>query len=203
MSVVALVCPYCAAPLEAPETTTWFRCGRCGRLANMDAQRAFIRAKAYLSEVEGYVFAPSTSKRPMRAPSAEEFVALESYQRAHSALELAFAADLPEEARHEGIAMMAEVTQILAARDMLATVEASYWVKLLIEQNGLEEQAEIEAWLSSGTRAAFFRQLRWRLRRRGLRGALRKVALQIAELEQTIQFVDPPHVRPPAAEEGM
>ncbi len=200
MTPTEIVCPYCAFTFQAPDEATWYRCDRCDRLVNAEAQRAFERAQGYLEQAEKYEFRPANPKRPAPAPTAQEITALEAYQRTHSAMELAFQSDLPNAARLEGIAIMAEVTQELAKHGLLAPLEANYWVKLLVERNGLLERSEIDARLAAPSRPGVLRRLRMHMRLRSLRGGLRKIAMQITELEQTIGFVDPPHVRPPAAQ---
>ncbi len=198
MTLSEAVCPYCFSGLDAPEKATWHRCAACGSLVNLDAQRAYLRAQEYLERAQESDLTPLNPKRPDPLRSPKDSEALEAFQQTHSALELAFQADLPEEARTNGIAVMAEVTQVLAKRQMLSTLEANYWVNLLIEANTLREQAELEARLATPASGGALRRLRWRLRLGQLRKGLVRLDRRIAEIEETIAFVDVPHARRPA-----
>jgi len=195
MTQSAPVCPYCSLTLDVPETVTWHRCERCGRLVNASAQRAYWRAQCHYAFAQEAELTPLSPKRPYVQRNLKDAMGLEAFQQAHSALELAFQADLPEEARSEGIAVMAEITQILSKRQMLSPLEASYWVKVLIERNALQEQSEIDARLSPPARGNPLQRLRWRLRRRQLRNGLLKLRHEISDLEETIAFVEVPHAR--------
>jgi hypothetical protein len=194
MTDTDLTCPYCSAPNAAEDQATWHRCTQCNRIFSAAAQRAYARGMEHLADAEGGDLTPIDPRRPRPRRESGDMATLQSYQQAHSALELAFQSDLPEEQRHEGLLAMAEVAQVLARRDLLAPLEAHYWVKVLMEHNTRRERADLEARLAEPGGGSL-RRLRWRLRRDQLRRALDKLDREIADLEETIAFVEPPHAR--------
>jgi hypothetical protein len=194
MAETDLTCPYCGAANSGAEAVVWHRCEQCMRLFSAAAQRAYARGMEHWEEAQEGELTPLNPRHPRPRREAGDRETLQAYQQAHSALELAFQSDLPEEQRHEGLLAMAEIGQVLARRDLLSPLEAHYWVKVLMEHNALRERAELDGRLAEPGGGALLR-LRWRLRRDQLRRALAKLAREVADLEETIGFVEPPHAR--------
>ncbi|NLD73697.1 MAG: hypothetical protein GX649_13405 [Chloroflexi bacterium] len=194
MTPTEITCPYCNVPGDAADGVTWHRCEACGRLLSAAAQRAYARGHAHYEEALEGELTPLNPKRPGRVRERADAATIQAYQQAHSSLELAFQSDLPESQRSEGLLAMAEITQVLAKRDLLSPLEANYWVKVLVEHNTLAEQADLAAKLAEAD-AGPLRRWRWQLRQRQLAKALTTLRREIADLEETIAFVEPPHAR--------
>ena len=97
-----------------------------------------------------------------------------------------------------GIEMMAEIARVFAPRAMMSPLEAEYWTKLLIEVTALRELEAIEDRLtrpSYSISPGFVSRWRWRLRRHQLKSAVNKLRAKITEIERTLGFLNPPHVR--------
>ena len=199
-------CPYCQTELLLPEDAEWITCESCQHQLNIPAQQAYSRAKAAFLAVQDRVMdttAGKTQGNIYRAkaklnlsPLAPDVV--RAYQQAYSGLNIAFQYDLPERQRLSGIEMMAEITRLFAPRAIVSSMEAEYWAKLMMAVAARDELQTIEERLtrpSYSALPAFLARWRLQLRRHQLTRALAKLDAKIKELERTIGFLDPPHVR--------
>lgn len=196
-------CPDCGAQIELDDTLIWVRCPSCRRNVNAAAQLAFARAEALFEEGQeaGLTALEPVGRRGprrQRQDDPERRAALRLFQQACSGLQLAFLSDLPEPKRVAGIEMMAEITQVLARHGGLPSLEATYWVKLLVEENSLreyEELVQIERNDVPRGPLGYLRHWRRALRRDQLRRGLRRLDQQIRDAEQALDLVDPLHAR--------
>ena len=205
-------CPYCQTELtllwdDAPLLPdAWVTCVGCHNRLNSCAQLAYARAhEAYLS-VHDLLAAMPPAPLPGTVHRAKTRLNLDTlppdvifgYQQAYSGLTIAFQYDLPDVQKVSGIEMMAEIARAFAPRAMMSPLEAEYWTKLMMEVTVRRELQNIEDRLtrpSYSIAPGFLLHWRWRVRRHQLKRAVDKIRAKITEIERTIGFLNPPHVR--------
>ena len=111
---------------------------------------------------------------------------------------MAFQDTLPDTQRVVGLEMMAEMSQVLSRRGRFPSLEAGYWVDVLIEENSLKEYTELTERLEGEARRgpiAVLRRANMRLRRRQLLGALKRLRQRIEDAEEALSLGDGFHAR--------
>ena len=202
----ALKCPYCQTELRYPDDAEAVLCKMCGKQLSVAAQRAYARAKiAFLAAQDRMFSTPAGRKRDnsYRARAKPDLDplppdVLRDYQRAYTALNIAFQYELPESQKQTGIEMMAEITYAFAPRAIISEMEAEYWTKLMMVVSARDELQSLDERLQRPAYAAwsaFVPRWRMRLRRYQLHNAIAKLDVKIRELERMIGFLNPPHVQ--------
>ncbi len=190
-------CPYCQAEWPVPEDRAWQTCEGCGRELHIASQQAFARGRDhFLAGQEAWAAALDRKRKPAYGPQAEW--AIRAMQQAHSALSEALRFRLADEQREYAVEMMAEICRLFNERGMISPLEASYWMRVTVEQNSLRECDELRAKLADPAHRSLLwlpQRLHWRLRFFQLTRALKRLDRQLQALEQAICFVDPPHAR--------
>jgi len=187
-------CPHCATALDAPATELGVTCPGCGEHLDIVALEIFLRSREMFLQAREQTPIPLKSKRaPLYRPLPDHVTRI--YQQAYSGLERAFAGQLIERHRKEGIEMMAETSLIFAQNARVSGVEANYWKRLMMEQVALDELEEIDAKLSDSNASHGLKRLHWRLRRMQLLRSLTKIDQKIADVEDILKRIAPLHAR--------
>ncbi len=189
-------CPYCDGQLVPLPDHPDLACDQCGRRFLAEMIESYKSAEDAF--VQGHHNLATMGKRriePRRDPLESD--TKDCFRLAHTALSRAMRFQMPEPYRLATIEMMAEITRFFSERGMASRYEAGYWHRLLIEVDDDRVITELDAVLAERPRLPLgpFKHLwAWYRRRRKLR-RLRQMDLQIAEVEQIIAFVEPPHIR--------
>lgn len=197
MESITIKCWYCGREMSVDAMATSYRCESCGRRVDVLAQAAYQRGLNFYQAGQELraKLRPTRTKRVYEMLTAEN---IQLYQQAYSALEYAFQSDLAEEQRHEGIAMMADMSRLFAERGMNSFAVASYWARLMNQVEIRLIQAALDARLADPANQGWLNGLRrwfWRTRSRQLAAALARLEAQINQLEALIGFIEPPRVR--------
>lgn len=188
-------CPYCETEIQVPESEWYITCPRCGRRLNLESQFAYLRGVDAFTEGQEIMNRISPRKRRL-ASNPRDQEAMELFIEAYTALQVAFKAELAEVQRVLGVKMMAAMSGEFMKRDMVSSLEMSYWSSALIEQNSQEEFDELKEKLGRpGSGLGLLLRMRWRMRKNQLAKALVQLDQRLNAFERQIQFVDPPRAR--------
>lgn len=188
-------CPFCETEIQLPEDAWYFTCPSCGHRLDISSQFAFLRGLDAFSEGQNIIEKVSPRKR--RTPFYPlDQQAIELFQEAYSALQVAFQAELAEKQRTLAIEMMSSMSGEFMKRNMISMLEMNYWNTLMVELTAQYEYDSLKEKLAGEkTPLGFIGRYRWRSRQKKLLASLAEIEKRIAAFEREIQFTEVPKVR--------
>lgn len=193
--MIPFTCPYCETEFEIVEDQVYCNCVKCGHRLDLESQFAYLRGLDAFTEGQNLI--EGVSPRQRRRPSnAQDRQALRLFMEAYSAFQVAFRQELAADQRALGIEMMSSMAGEFMKRNMVSTLEASYWNALLVEANAHGEYDRNKARLVNlKGPLAFLVYLRLWLRQKQLLRGMAQLDRKLRTLEKTIAFTEVPRVR--------
>ncbi len=193
--MISFTCPYCETEFEVGEAATYCNCVKCGHRLDLESQFAYLRGLDAFAEGQDLIQGVSPRQR-RRPTNTQDRQAMRLFMEAYTALQVAFRQELAEEQRALGVEMMSSMAGEFMKRNMVSTVEASYWNMLLVESNSHSEYDRIKQRLA-GLKGplAFLVHLRLWLRQKQLLRGMAQLDKKLRVLERTIEFTEVPRAR--------
>ena len=193
--MIPFTCPYCATEFEIAEDQGYCNCVKCGHRLDLESQFAYLRGLDAFTEGQDLIQGVSPRQR-RRPTNAQDRQALQLFMEAYTAFQVAFRQELEADQRALGIEMMSSMSGEFMKRNMVSTLEASYWNALLVEANTRREYDLIKGRLA-GLKGplAFLIHLRLWMRQRQLLRGMAQLERKLRTLEKTIAFTEVPRAR--------
>jgi hypothetical protein len=196
--IFPFVCSQCGAEI-IPEVEPWPEiCQSCQRVFDQKAQLAFCRGQDAFTAGQALILPISPGTREKNLTTEDEMEGVRYYIQAYTALQESFHGEIAESQRQLGIEMMAAMARVFMQHGMVSQLESGYWSNLLLEQNSVNERAELLVKLAAKERGGvigMIQRWRWRARAHQLEKALIDLDAKILKFERHIAFVDPPDAR--------
>lgn len=193
--MIPFTCPYCETEFEIAEDQAYCNCVKCGHRLDLESQFAYLRGLDAFTEGQDLIQAVSPRQR-RRLTNAQDRQAMRLFMEAYTALQVAFRQELEAHQRALGIEMMSSMAGEFMKRNMVSTLEMSYWNTLLVETNAHNEYDRIKQRLAHlHGPVAFLIHLRLWLRQKQLLRGMVQLDKKLRTLEKTIAFTEVPRAR--------
>lgn len=176
-------------------------CPHCGAQIDLHGQFAYMRGVQAFQEGEEILGSLSYLRKAKKGMalsfrySEREKEAFTLFSEAYTSLQEAFQYEIPEVQRVHSVDMMIHMARLFLPRNMISSLEASYWNSLMILQNARLEKQELKEKLS--TQHGLIAKLwgwRWKNREKTLDQAMAELSQKIQRIENEMSLAHPQHV---------
>lgn len=192
---MVIECPHCEGEVSIPADVETVSCPECGRDLQARAQRAYARGYAYF--LQARELAERFDKPGFgRANQSEQGELRRLYQLAYSGLQVAIQWELPPGQKELTLGMLADISGDFVRQGRVSALEADYWSRVSLRIGFRQQYAQVREELedSHGGLGGVLTRLRLWPRQLYLRKMLETMDEKVAELEQRIQFANPPQI---------
>jgi hypothetical protein len=193
-----LVCFFCNAVIAVPETGMEAQCPQCGRWQDLRAQFAYVRGVGAFEDAIAEMHSlESFRKRKDKPPTFRiEYIEREKqmdilFAEAYSSLLEAFEHDLPDLQHERALEMMIHIARLFLPKNMISSLEASYWNSLMVFQTTINEQSDLREKLQRRGFGASIWRWRWKMRYNQLDRALLSIDQRIRLMENNLSSAHP------------
>ncbi|MBN1876256.1 MAG: hypothetical protein JXA33_18675 [Anaerolineae bacterium] len=185
--MIAILCPYCETEVDiSAEDTDTQICKACGREFSVEAQFAYERGQAHY---DAAMDIERAARWRVREDSPTMTDMLRNYEHAYSSLRVALQHTLPHSYHADALTMLAEIMRRFLKREMVSSMESSYWTQRITQLTVTEEYAELQRKLEA-REGNFLQRWHWRLRSGQLGRTIPELEEKIAVMEREIAFTE-------------
>lgn len=197
MKIMPFQCPRCGEEIEPPQEAWSITCHRCGKTVDFHGQFAYSRGAGAFEDAIDTSGELDHIKRTRKGPTMRfEYADRERdmfnlFGQAYTALLEGFQFELTDDQHEHSVEMMIHIARQFLPRNMISSLEASYWNSLMVYYTAIHEREVVRERMSKNTLLAKLLRWRWKMRLRQLDEAVVRLDQRMHVMENNIQFAHP------------